>query len=101
MTPSMSEPRRVEPAGHGATVAASDPAALPAVPPEASGAAAGIEPRAGGGAWDLARAQRIARLARAVESGTYRPDALAIAAALLRAMDVAAGRAKVPPPLPS
>lgn len=100
----MSEPRRAEPAGHGTTAAAPDPAALPGVPaarPEAPGAARDVEPRPGGGAWDLARAQRIARLARAVENGTYRPDALAIAGALLRAMDAAAGRVDASPPLPS
>jgi len=48
---------------------------------------------------DVRRAARVRRLERAVLDGAYRPDARAIAAALLRAMDAAAGEpGEAPPP---
>jgi anti-sigma28 factor (negative regulator of flagellin synthesis) len=36
---------------------------------------------------ELARRARVAQLARAVRNGTYRPDATAVAEAILRAID--------------
>jgi anti-sigma28 factor (negative regulator of flagellin synthesis) len=45
------------------------------------------------------RAARVARLERAVRTGSYRPDAHAIAEALLRAIDAAAGAIEEAPPV--